>query len=432
MIVFVSSIDYYPETRYSLVIGHDAMAKTHTILKVFLASPGDVADERRILQDVISEFNVTWGDRQQVRLELVKCETHSRPGFGQDAQDVINRQIGDNYDIFLGIMWGLFGSPTNRADSGTEEEFNRAYSRLKESPAGVQIMFYFKDAGIPPSKMDTDQLGKVQAFKKKIAEEFGGLYYQFETTDDFQTKARIHLSKVVQDWLDSNSTAIESKTVSESSSDDTQFHDPLANLTALENEEGEDGLIDFVERASDAMEAVVGIVEKMTVATNDLGKKFQQRADEMNKLTVGSATPNIKTAKRVSNNAANDLEVFGNRMSVEIPESHKQHSLAMETFGKVAMISKADFKDDPEDVRTALQQIQEYGGAIETSSGSLHEFRGTISGLPRMTTAFNRARRRAVAIMDDLLTQLRIASNQSEDVEQLLERLLHTDSESIQ
>lgn len=401
------------------------MAKSHTILEVFVASPGDVADERQILEDVVSEFNITWGDKHQVRLELLKWETHSRPGFGQDGQDVVNNQIGDTYDIFLGIMWGRFGSPTKHAESGTEEEFNRAYSRLKEAPGSVQIMFYFKDAGIPPSKINAEQFVKVQAFKKRIADEYGGLYYLFETTDDFQTKARTHLSKVVQDWLDSNSTTNESRSVTEVTLNDTNSHNPLANLAELENEDSEDGLIELIERASDAMSEVVRVIEKMTNATNDLGEKFQQRTDEMNKLTANGAKPNMNASKRVSNNAANDLEVFVQRMSVEIPEFYKQNSLAMETFCKVAMMSETDFEDDLENVQTTLNQIQEYRGAIETSSGSLLEFRTTIFDLPRMTTVFNRARRRAVAIMDDLLAQLRIASNQSEDVEQLLIRLLN-------
>jgi hypothetical protein len=174
------------------------MAKTHTILEVFIASPDDVAPEREVLEDVVSEFNLTWGDKHRIRLELVKWETHSRPSFANGAQDVINKQVGDQYDIFLGIMWGRFGKETTCADSGTEEEFYRAYDRLQSGDT-VQIMFYFKDAGISPSQMDGEQIMKVQAFKKKIADEYGGLYYQFDTKDDFQTKARIHLSKVVQD-----------------------------------------------------------------------------------------------------------------------------------------------------------------------------------------------------------------------------------------
>ncbi len=99
------------------------MAKTHTVLEVFIASPSDVSPEREVLTNVVSEFNVTWGDKHHVRLDIIKWETHSRPAFGKDAQDIINRQVGDVYDIFLGIMWGKFGTATTRAESGTEEEF---------------------------------------------------------------------------------------------------------------------------------------------------------------------------------------------------------------------------------------------------------------------------------------------------------------------
>jgi hypothetical protein len=145
------------------------LAKTHTILEVFIASPGDVSPERAVLEGVVSEFNLTWGDKHKVHLELVKWETHSRPSFGEDAQDVINTQVGDSYDVFLGIMWGRFGTATARAESGTEEEFARAHERLRNGD-NVQIMFYFKDAGISPSQMEGEQIVKVQAFKKEIAE----------------------------------------------------------------------------------------------------------------------------------------------------------------------------------------------------------------------------------------------------------------------
>ncbi len=174
------------------------MPQTQTILQVFVASPGDVAEERKILESVVHEINLTLSDTHTKRLELLKWETHSRPGFGKDAQDVINQQIGDNYDIFLGIMWGRFGSPTPRAESGTEEEFNRAVSRWKDSPEHIQIMFYFKDAGIPPSKSEPEQLAKIHAFKKKISAQ--GVYSEFQDAEDFRTQASTHLRRVIQDW----------------------------------------------------------------------------------------------------------------------------------------------------------------------------------------------------------------------------------------
>ena len=52
--------------------------------------------------------------------------------FVYDGQDVINRQIEDKYDLFIGIMYTKFGSPTNRAESGTVEEFEIAYKKAQE------------------------------------------------------------------------------------------------------------------------------------------------------------------------------------------------------------------------------------------------------------------------------------------------------------
>ena len=404
------------------------MAKMQTVLEVFIASPSDVAPEREVLESVVSEFNLTWGNRHQVRLELLKWETHSRPALGIDAQDVINRQIGNEFDIFLGIMWGRFGTATARADSGTEEEFNRAYDRLKNGDR-VQIMFYFKDAGIPPSKLDGSQIAKIQLFKNKIADEYGGLYYQFESIDDFQTKARIHLSKVVQDWLDSNTGVVEMKQLAQAETPERTEYNPLANLAAIDESETEEGVEELVDRGVEAMKEVVEIVNRMTTATSDLGEKFTQRTAEAKEI---SGKNDRKSAKRIVNNVANDLEVFVKRMSVEIPEFYKHNAVFAESFSKVAMTAEGDLSEDAEDVDAALNSMQAFREAIESSSGNLTEFRQRLSKMPRTTTQFNQARRRAVAIVDDLLTQFRIAASQIGDIEILLKRLLKTKTENIQ
>jgi hypothetical protein len=55
------------------------------------------------------------------------------------------KQIGDKYDIFIGMLSTKFGSRTPRAGSGTEEEFNRGYGRFIKNPNELRIVFYFKD-----------------------------------------------------------------------------------------------------------------------------------------------------------------------------------------------------------------------------------------------------------------------------------------------
>ena len=70
----------------------------------------------------------------------MRWETHAYPNFGIDAQDVINEQIPDDYDLFVGIMWCRYGTPTGRAGSGTVEEFERAKARYDADKNSVQLM----------------------------------------------------------------------------------------------------------------------------------------------------------------------------------------------------------------------------------------------------------------------------------------------------
>ena len=79
-------------------------------VRVFVASPGDVDAERNTLPTVVQELNTTIAPHKNCFLELVRWETHCTPEMGR-PQGVINAQIG-RYDIFLGIMWKRFGSPT--------------------------------------------------------------------------------------------------------------------------------------------------------------------------------------------------------------------------------------------------------------------------------------------------------------------------------
>ena len=160
------------------------MPRVELVLQVFVASPSDVMPEREVLESIILELNQIWSKKLNLRLELNRWETNTYSSFGKDPQDVINRQIGNEFDIFIGILWGRVGTPTPRAVSGTLEEFERAYERYKNDPNSIEIMFYFKDHPIPPSKIKPEQLQKLQEFKSNLGEK-GGLYFPFEDIAKF-------------------------------------------------------------------------------------------------------------------------------------------------------------------------------------------------------------------------------------------------------
>lgn len=186
----------------------------------------------------------------------------------------------------------------------------------------------------------------------------------------------------------------------------------------METETDEEGVIELVETANESMTEVTAIVKRMSEVTNALGERFMQLTEETNQVAKGDR----KSVKRLSNKAADDLETFVKRMSVEIVEFNKYSTRAMDLFGNIAMMVEGELNEDPEDIFESRKNIQGYTAAMASSAVSLSQFRDVVFNLPRTTTAFNRARKRAVAVMDDLLNQLRIAMSQSADVAQLLVR----------
>src|SRR5690606_3909373 len=111
----------------------------------------------------------------------------------KDGQSIIFEQIGDEHQIFIGIMSKKFGSPTPRAGSGTEEEFNVAIERYK-SKKDIEVVFYFNDE--PPkvlSDINPEELLKISAFKKQLQPL--GIYGVYKGVSDFEEKLRKHFSR---------------------------------------------------------------------------------------------------------------------------------------------------------------------------------------------------------------------------------------------
>ena len=172
-----------------------ASEQTQTVTKVrlFVASPADVQRERDSIVRVVSELNNTTGYNLELVVELIRWETHARPALGR-PQGVINAQIGD-YDIFVGIMWKRFGTPTGQAESGTGEEFNLAYEEWKRDNR-LQVLFYFSQAKYTLNSVsETEQAAKVLAFKEELKTK--GLIWEYPNASEFPNKLRQHLTMIL-------------------------------------------------------------------------------------------------------------------------------------------------------------------------------------------------------------------------------------------
>jgi hypothetical protein len=182
-------------------------------IKIFVASPGDLAEERNLLPNVIQEINLNItaiAPEKKVLLDFIRWETHISPVIGPRIQDHINNQLPD-YDIFIGIMWKRFGTPTGSFGSGTEEEFNRAYSKWKKDNK-FPILFYFcqYSSTLPRSIDEVDELKKVLHFKENLTNK--GLICEYNSHNEFADIVRRHLVLTLSKILSSTANQGRRKT----------------------------------------------------------------------------------------------------------------------------------------------------------------------------------------------------------------------------
>ena len=352
------------------------------LLKVFVATPSDVEDEVETVRQVADELNRMG---HAFRLEVVNWRSHAIPGAGLDPQSVINATMPDKYDVFVGIMWARFGTPTGRAGSGTEEEFERARSQAKKSSVPA-ILFYFKDEPIPPSKVDPEQLVRVHGFKAQLAN--NNLYWDFKSTDELARELRVHLSRTARRLMKRKATEVAAESVEEL------------------DDEDDVGFLDTLEEATEAFFRGNEAVQRMTAESEALGSKLTTRAAEMEALPSRHGNPNVRAARRISNNVAIDMDAFAERLETEMPIMGEAYGIAFDATTNAIDLFMDFAPEDTTDLlalRTNVSNLVETLGTVTDQHG---QFRAAVMGVPRLTKSMAKARRRTFAAVEQLTTRL--------------------------
>jgi Domain of unknown function (DUF4062) len=368
------------------------MAIKVDVLRIFLASPGELSEERNRLEEVVKELNITLGRQAGVRLELVKWETDAYPDFGAEPQAVIDEQVGDDYDIFLGILWTRFGLPTSDAASGTEHEFRRAYSRYKRNPSLMRIMFYFRDGEVSTTKIDAEQLLKVQLFRKELGE-LGSLYWTYRTANDFVNLARVHLTKQILSW-GKGWGADRTNPTPELASDSVQT---LSSEPPLEL-----GYLDLFEIFEESFKETNEVLARMTRAVEWLDQKMQERTVDLNRGQAMDISSRMRHSKKVTDALAADMLDFSRRTEIDIPLLGTLYRRSTSAIARAMTMSVEFNKDGSASIDAALGPMRSLGQALTQNRVLIQSFRDIVKDAPRATSAFIVAQNRVVAVLDSL------------------------------
>jgi len=187
------------------------MTDTLKKLRIFAASPSDVATERAKLETVVASLKPT-ADYLGLTLEVVDWRAVV-PDAGRAQQIIFDQLKPTSWDIFVGILWHRFGTPPGGKDpqtqkdylSGTEEEFRVAYRLWKEF-GKPRIVMYRCTRAIP---LDADfaQAQRVKDFFKEIQDpqgEFCVLTQSFDTPESFEKLLLDNLQKLLIEYGDAH------------------------------------------------------------------------------------------------------------------------------------------------------------------------------------------------------------------------------------
>jgi diguanylate cyclase (GGDEF)-like protein len=273
-------------------------------IRLFVASPNEIKDEIDIIKDIVQEINFGIAHEKKIYLELIRWETHSYPSIGEDAQDVINKQLPIP-DIFIGILWTRFGTPTKRAESGTKEEFDRAYLHWKKHK-WPQILFYFRvSAASFNTPEEADQYGKVLKFKLTLGKS-GFLYWEYRSLDKFRTDLQRHLTKLI----------LNNKIIPQTNTDEQKI------ITSIENIED---LTIFLGKLDSILESDNNEVSIIYSDIDDLGIYNEKHGKKKGDIVIKEFS---KSLKSITKHKGYSFRVSGDEFAIILPNHTKNEALA--------------------------------------------------------------------------------------------------------
>ena len=167
-------------------------------IRVVIASPSDVKEEREALGKVIERVNRNAAENLGLVLNAVRWETDSYPGFHVDGpQGLIDPILKiEDSDILIGVFWKKFGTQTKDGKTGTEHEFYKAYEAWKQNKRPHIMLYFNQKEYFPRSAEEVKQLTYTLEFKENLPKE--GLYWDYDGIEQFKEYVYDHLIRYLQ------------------------------------------------------------------------------------------------------------------------------------------------------------------------------------------------------------------------------------------
>ena len=383
------------------------MSKQVTLLRVFVASPENLKEEKALLDKAVHEMNNIW-DKENILLKIVKWETDIS-GMVKNSQININ-EYADDYDIFIGIIWKRFSNP-KQPNLGIVDKFNNAINRFTNNPNSISVMFYFNNVPIRPNDIDIEQLTLINNFKTTLKENKIP-YWEYTGVEDFYPLIKKHLTQQIQEIK----TRLEiDREINIISSEDSTIKD----LSEIIEEAQEEGFLDLIEEGNENMDIFVSVLQRISKAIETLGERVAKRGTELNQIQPSD----IKLAKNIFKQTADDMGEFVESVDPEIQTFSTTYLKGIRALTQAATLTN-DFSQNENQILVSLRSVQSMKNEIIKALGSIIEFREAVSNLPRFTRDITIAKKRALLTLDNLINEMYVAKDLASESERILEKAM--------
>lgn len=376
------------------------MAETLKNIRIFLSSPSDVQGERATVFKIAEELNAGMSNALKRRLEIVGWEDVNA-SISSYAQNAINEQIGD-YDIFLGILSIRFGTPTPKAGSGTEEEFEIAYQNFKNRKL-ADICLFFKTDGFTTYDINIEQFNLVNEFKQKVS---GLGCYRIDFKENvFENLIRKLLTNILLDWenYEKRIEVIETKPI------EMQIDDIDDDM----------GYYDAIYKSIDELNESTLINTMIVDACREFNQKINITTEKLTKCL------NDKQKTNTINDFSADMDLFSDKLNNSIINQMTHLINAMNYFELSSKIYVEDFSEPLTELHNLISIFNRNISAFTDSLGTIEYLSDIINKSPRTTTKFNKSKKSLLLVLDKFYehqsNSIRLLEDSKSKLSQLIE-----------
>jgi tetratricopeptide (TPR) repeat protein len=169
-------------------------------IKIFLASSGELAEERKEIELFIGKENKKYFD-ETLCLDLVIWEGLNLSFSGDRIQDQFNEKML-TCEIVIVLIFTKVGE-------FTKEEFDKAYGAFKSAKNPRYLYVYFKDANIKISEVTKEYMDVIEL--KEEIQRIEQIYCHFDSIDNLILQLNKQLNLIIPE-LKKNETTIEEHT----------------------------------------------------------------------------------------------------------------------------------------------------------------------------------------------------------------------------